>query len=446
MTAPALLLVAMLQETGHLNPSFKLMRALKARGHDVRYLAESALAPYIEAQGLSVLPFFPDLPREPAAQNGKLAVLRERRAITARFRAIAERLANQGSHAFGLRPSLALVDVTQTHLALWARSSGIPLLLLNTSLPQTKAPGVAPLRSGLPFGTGLWSRARTELAWRSFLTKRRVGAELAGALQMCPPYELSRRLSARFGVSERELDCETVYMPQLKHVPELVLCPPMLDFPRPAEAERHYVESLDLKRTEPEFPWERLPAQKPLVYCALGGQLYRARETPTFLRRVVRAFAARPDLSLVLATGQHTTAEKLGPCPSNVIVVQRAPQLGLLARARLMITHGGLGSVKECIAHGVPMLVFPLDVDQPGNAARVVHHGLGLAADIGKTSARTLLRMVDRVLTEPSFGERCAAFQTELARFEAQSRGADLVEGYLARHPMLRAHAADASQ
>lgn len=428
------LLVAMLPETGHLNPSFKLTRALMQRGHGVRYLVPPEMTSYVEAQGFVAQPFFPDLMTDEAGETGgRFALLGKRRRITARFRAVAERLASGGALAFGTRPALALVDVTQTHLALWARFSGIPLVLINTSLPQTKAPGVPPLRSQQPYGSSLWGRAQSEIAWQRFLWKRRISAELADVLEMCPPYELARKLAPRFGVRDQELDAETVYMPQLRGVPELVLSPEALDFPRPRQPLRHFVESLDVARSEPAFDWERLPKDKPLVYCALGGQLYRAGDTPGFLKRVVAAFAKRPELNLVLATGNHLRPEELRDVPANVVVLQRAPQLTLLKRAQLMITHGGLGSVKECIAHGVPMLVFPLDVDQPGNAARVVHHGLGLAGDVAKTDGRELLRMVDRVLKEPSFAAQSAKFRDQLLAFETGTRGPDLVEGFL-RH------------
>ena len=110
------------------------MRTLQKRGHDVRYLATPELSAYVCAQGFEALPFFPELFRDGAAA-GKLDVFAERRAITARYRAMNEHLLEEGAHAFGVRPALALVDVTQTPFALWARLFRIPLLLLNTSLP-----------------------------------------------------------------------------------------------------------------------------------------------------------------------------------------------------------------------------------------------------------------------------------------------------------------------
>jgi UDP:flavonoid glycosyltransferase YjiC (YdhE family) len=122
-----------------------------------------------------------------------------------------------------------------------------------------------------------------------------------------------------------------------------------------------------------------------------------------------------------------------------VIVVERAPQLALLQRARLMITHGGLGSVKECVARGVPMLVFPLDIDQPGNGARVAHHGLGLAGELSETDEAQLMRMVDQVLEDARFVARSLAMQKALLSLEESAPGAGLIEGFLERPDELRA-------
>src|SRR5690242_6788157 len=100
------LLVALLPETGHLNPSFKLSRELQRRGHDVRYLVPRELSAYVAAQGFAVEPFFPELDAGEPAPGGRLAMLHKRRAITARFRAVSERLASRGPNAFSRRPAL----------------------------------------------------------------------------------------------------------------------------------------------------------------------------------------------------------------------------------------------------------------------------------------------------------------------------------------------------
>ena len=55
------------------------------------------------------------------------------------------------------------------------------------------------------------------------------------------------------------------------------------------------------------------------------------------------------------------------------------PQLEVLARAALFVTHGGMNSVNEAMYAGVPMLVVPQGADQPLVAGRVVELGAGLS-------------------------------------------------------------------
>lgn len=439
MTFGRTILVGMLQETGHLNPTFKLARTLRARGHRVVYSAIPDMEAHILAQGFETLSWYPDLfPAGFAEARDAQGLIGRRRSITRRFQALTQRIETRAGAAGEIersRPSLILADVNEPHLALLSRQLNLPLLIVNTSLPQTKAPGIAPLRAALAFDRGLYGQVRAELSWARFLAARRAGAKVAGLVGMCPPYELARRMAPHFGVSRAELDANTVYMPQLKSAAEIVLCPECFDFPRPPSAGRHYVESIDLERKGQTYDFGTIPESKPLVYCALGGQLYRPRATPEFFRRLLRVFEQKPEWHLILSLGRHLRPENLGAAPPNVSVLQSAPQLAVLQRARLMITHGGLGSVKECILFGVPMLVIPLAIDQPGNAARVVHHGLGLVGDVERSSSAGLLELIARVLNEPSFRARTARMQRRFQEVEGRTRGADVAESLLTPPP-----------
>ena len=84
-----------------------------------------------------------------------------------------------------------------------------------------------------------------------------------------------------------------------------------------------------------------------------------------------------------------------------MVPVAFAPQLKLLRLARLAIVHGGFNTVKECVYFGVPMVVVPWTNDQPGNAARVVFHGLGVQLDKDRVTVEALLKAFDRVLLQP---------------------------------------------
>jgi UDP:flavonoid glycosyltransferase YjiC (YdhE family) len=424
----ATIVFAMLQESGHLNPTFRIARCLRERGIDVCYFARADLAPVVERQGFRTLPWFPELyPKGSSEADAALPKFQQRRRITQNFERMARILAEgQGPLAAlrGLPAPHVLVDVTQPLMAFALRKAGLPFQYINTSLPQTHDGAVPPLRTGLPATSSLRTRLRNQLAWRRFGAQRLVSAALAAPFGMCPTYALTAVYARRFGLRAKDLELTTTYLPQLRNVPELVLCPSAFDFPRPPRSGRTYGESIDLARNEAPLELGTLDPESPLVYASLGSQLYAAAEGRSFLQRLVRAVATRPDLSLLLSLGRHMRPEDLGTLPQNVHAVQSAPQLAVLQKASAMLTHGGLGSIKECLYFGVPMLVCPLDVDQPGNAARVVHHGAGLRTALDEQSDAKILGMLDALLRDPAIRERIGVLQREIRSLEAQAPGA----------------------
>jgi zeaxanthin glucosyltransferase len=122
------------------------------------------------------------------------------------------------------------------------------------------------------------------------------------------------------------------------------------------------------------FDWHRVPSDLPLVYVAFGGVV---SPSPATLGRIAEALALLPVHAIVAAKDQVDRVT----WPDNVVVVPWAPQREVLARARAMVTHGGAGSVTECLTAGVPMLVVPLVAEQSIQARLVTERGCGLTLD-----------------------------------------------------------------
>ena len=78
------------------------------------------------------------------------------------------------------------------------------------------------------------------------------------------------------------------------------------------------------------------------------------------------------------------------------------------------------------------MLAFPGWNDQPGNAARIEHHGLGLRGDMKTIDATGLAAMLDR-LQEPRFAQSMKHMQETFRAQEACDAGADYIEAFLTR-------------
>jgi MGT family glycosyltransferase len=163
------------------------------------------------------------------------------------------------------------------------------------------------------------------------------------------------------------------------------------------------------------------------------GHVVGREKVARFLRAVAEAAAGLDGWQLVLSTGGMVEPGTLPGLPESAIVTRWVPQLGLLARAGLMITHAGLGTVKECIFHGVPMLAFPMANDQPENAPRIVHHRLGLAGDMLTATAAEIRQLVERAGGDPEFRASVGRMGRKFREIEESGVGVRRIEEVLAR-------------
>lgn len=177
----------------------------------------------------------------------------------------------------------------------------------------------------------------------------------------------------------------------------------------------------------PPFPYEALDPDKPLIYISLG-TLFNAQ--PEFYRRSLTAFV-QSRYQVVLSVGRKTPMSSLGAIPSNVIVQPSVPQLDILQRTALFITHGGMNSVGEALSYGVPLLVIPQSADQPWVARRVVQLGAGKMLHRADVHPRTLRRVVDEILVNPSYAQASAKLGETLRQAGGYLRAADEIQRFL---------------
>ena len=125
------------------------------------------------------------------------------------------------------------------------------------------------------------------------------------------------------------------------------------------------------------FAEDGISTKRTLIYCSLGTMSYRYKKAQKFYTTMIALFREMPQWDLVLSVGKTIKIDRK-QLPGNVTVYEFAPQLSILKQADLAITHGGHGTVKECIKYAVPMLVLPCVYDQRGNAARIHFHQIGV--------------------------------------------------------------------
>ena len=177
-------------------------------------------------------------------------------------------------------------------------------------------------------------------------------------------------------------------------------------------------------RAPVDFPWSRLDPDRPLAYASMG--TLQNGVLRTF--RVIAEACAGLDLQLVISLGGGQDPALLGDLSGDPVVVGYAPQLELVARSALTISHGGLNTALESLAWGVPMVVLPVAYDQPGVGARVESSGVGRSIPIGGLTVDRLRDAVRTVLGNPAYRERASQLRTRIEAADGLNRAADLIE------------------
>jgi len=92
----------------------------------------------------------------------------------------------------------------------------------------------------------------------------------------------------------------------------------------------------------------------------------------------------------------------------EIHVSSYAPFSRLFPRCAAVIHHGGIGTVSQALAAGVPQLVIPLAFDQFDNAARVARLGSGAVFGPHRATSRRLAETLYGLLERASVQAACA--------------------------------------
>ena len=89
--------------------------------------------------------------------------------------------------------------------------------------------------------------------------------------------------------------------------------------------------------------------------------------------------------------------------PGNVLMVPWVPMLALLPRLDAVISHGGMNTVSETLAHGVPLVIAPIRHDQPVVASQVARAGAGIRVPFSRVRPAQLREALVTILDDPSY-------------------------------------------
>jgi rhamnosyltransferase subunit B len=165
--------------------------------------------------------------------------------------------------------------------------------------------------------------------------------------------------------------------------------------------------------------------EPPLVFTPGSGNFHARR----FFVAAIAASQALGRPALLLTRHRDHLPAAL---PAGIVHRDYIPLGQIAPRAAALIDHGGIGSVAQGLAAGVPQLIMPMSHDQPDNADRLRQLGVGAGLPPARFTGPRVAAALDRLLGDPVVGRRCrdlaarcdptTALDATVARIEAVGR------------------------
>lgn len=181
------------------------------------------------------------------------------------------------------------------------------------------------------------------------------------------------------------------------------------------------------KSTKVDFPWASLNSKK-IILISLGTLL---NDHPEFYRICVEALQGMK-YTVILAVGNEENVKKIGPLPRHFIAKAHVPQVEILKKTSLFISHGGMNSVNESLYFGVPLILVPQQKEQLIVARRVEELGAGVILK-NKKDAEVIKNKVDEVLKKSKFKTNAQKISKTLKEAGGYGRAVELLEKELNR-------------
>ena len=397
---------------GHLNPLRALADELVDRGHRASFLGLADIRDLVPDH--PVIPIgtrrFPPgalrtLRAHMAAPRGfgLVRVILDMRRITDELcRGVPQAIATHGIDAL-------VVDQLEPAGGLIADHLGLPFVSVANALPIDREPAVPPPFTDWAYDPSPWGIRRNDGGYRvadwMMIPVGRTIARWAAAWGLPPRSRIDRCLSPRATITQMVRGFD---VPRRLDAPHRHDCGPLRQPERVADFD-------DIAGIE---------TSQPLAFASLG-TLQGGRVA---LFRGIAEACRRLDLQVLVAHGGALSDRQASSLPGRPIVRRFVPQRSVLSRAAVAITNGGLNTVLDALAAGVPLVIVPIAFEQGAIGARLVASGAGLVVPYGRATPIRLCAALTRVLAEPSFRAAARRLAAEIGVAGGVTRAADIVE------------------
>jgi len=399
---------------GHLNASLSLGDELRRRGHEVTFFARLDAKALIEEQGLRCVTFA----EKDCPLGSSQTTLNEigRNSGMKAFKKMLNYYRNSSKFILRDLPlalqqekvDLLLIDQTYRAATAVADLMKIPFFTLCIALNMIQDLSHPPIFMPWMYKKGSYANLRNKLGYKilertvepldDLITKWKIQKGL-------PIKDRLHEFNSQHLILTQEL--QEFDLPRKNHIPQVAYVGP-------------FVNSTRFESTG--FPWGKL-GEQPYVYASLGTIQNRIEKV---FQTIAKVFQNAP-LRLVISAGGGIDLSKV-ELVGDPIVVNYAPQLQLIQKAQMVITHAGMNTTMEALKFGKPLLAIPITNDQPGIGARIQFHKCGETLFLKNVSVRTLREKVDRVLFDPVYREKAQFYSEKIFGAGGSPKACELIE------------------
>jgi UDP:flavonoid glycosyltransferase YjiC (YdhE family) len=182
----------------------------------------------------------------------------------------------------------------------------------------------------------------------------------------------------------------------------------------------------------PEFPEvqaDNLPAwlsslsERPTVYVTLGTVYNQTRG----LLETILEGSTDGQFNVIVTVGSDRDPAELGPQPSFVHVERYLPQAAILPHCDAIVCHGGSGTLLGALAHGVPLLIIPLDGDHFMSADRLASLGVARVLQVPQVNRQSVGEAMQAVLADPTYRQRASEIRADIAAMPSPAEIASIL-------------------
>jgi zeaxanthin glucosyltransferase len=403
--------------TGHLNTMTALGRELIKRGHRVTYLGMADAEPHVKAAGLEF--------RSISASEyppGTMAKLHERLGELSGLAAL-QYTTNLSvkTTTFFLQDAPLVIKEAGIEALIFdegifggstlADFLNIPFVTVCSALVNGFEDSIPPHFTSWKYNPNLWGRLRNRAGYAVLMAFSKPIRNIVSQYRRQWNLPPCSHINDYYSFSKLAIISQQ---------------PAEFEYPRHEFANiLHFTgpHSDSAARKPVDFPFEKLNG-RPLIYASMGTLQNRLQH---IFYQIAEACVGL-DAQLVISLGGGLEPDALPNLPGDPLVVKYAPQLELLQKASLTISHAGVNTVLESLSYGVPSVVIPIANDHPGIAGRIAWTGVGEFIPFSRLNTTRLREVIQKVLTQASYKQNAVRLQTAIRQAGGVPRAVDIIE------------------